>query len=109
MTRTEFLNLLELYSIKCATSAVVVASGKHTTLNVTDDLIRMWQEISAAVVEHWDEKPPLPPRPKPVIPGAPPWARCPTCGPSWLEPSPNPARYGPWRCHNCKEYLVPES
>jgi len=62
MTRAEFLALLNAYSVKCATAAIVVATGSRTAEDVNDELIPMWQQISAAVVEHWCE-PDTPPHP----------------------------------------------
>ena len=63
MTRADFIDLLNAYSVKCVTAAVGVISKENTTMNVNDELIRMWQQISEAVAEHWCETdtPPHPP------------------------------------------------
>jgi hypothetical protein len=95
MTRTEFLALLNAYSVKCATAGVLISGGTRRSSELNDELIRMWQQISAAVVEHWHE----------LTPAAPPHWRghCPTCGPTELEDHPRIS--GVVRCSNCKEHL----
>jgi len=52
MTKTEFIALLNEFSVKAASAAVIVSAG-HKTVITNDELIRCWQEITDAVDTHW--------------------------------------------------------